>query len=150
MSKGSQITVFFFILALYINLFIRSSSSITLIGEIEIYDVDGVTILENIDFGAFYRGETKRVPESGNYWVKNTRDQSIYLSWSIEDLPSDMKIHIYGVLVGQGNFTELEEGQIYRFPISLGTRFLWYIEVEVSTTVEFNDYRPILTWRTQR
>ena len=150
MSKNSQITVFFFILALFINLFITSSSSISTIGDIEIYDVDGVTILENIDFGDFHRGETKRFPESGNYWVKNTGDQNIYLSWSIEGLPTDVKIYIYGVGESQGNFTELPEGQIYSVPITPGLRFLWYIEIEVSTKAEFNDYRPVITWRMQR
>lgn len=113
----------------------------------EIYDVDEATILDRIDFGALLRGETVRHPESGNYWVRDTGGQGIYLSWGVEGLPADVTIHIYCVGGGQGNFTELEEGQIYNPPITPSTRFQWYIEIEVSTTAEFNHYNPVLTWR---
>jgi len=117
--------------------------------DMKVYDTDHVTVLSSIALGTFYRGDTKRFPSTGNYFIDNIGEADIWLSWQKQGTwPSGVTITMY-VDFG-ANFQPLAEGSICTgrlyAPPSSNNVLKWYFEIEASSSAAFGDFTPKIIW----
>jgi len=60
-----------------------------------ILDTDGTIELSSINFGTLHRGDTKRYPASGHYYIYNLGDHDIFMSFGLTGFPSDVTLTMY-------------------------------------------------------
>jgi hypothetical protein len=64
----------------------------------EVYDTDGTTLLTSVDFGSAYRDDNFFTPtDSIYYYIKNTGEADIWVSFSVTDPVSDVTIQVHTV-----------------------------------------------------
>ena len=113
------------------------------------YDTDHTTELTFIDWGALYRGNDTRRPETTGafYYLDNTGEGKIWLSYSINDWPSGVMLEVYVRKMGTTSFEKLNPGDVSSFYLDEGEAAEWYMLVTVENDAEFGTFTPKLTWQ---
>jgi hypothetical protein len=103
------------------------------------------TPLASIDLGSFYRGGSKTFPATDNYWLKNTGDENMYLSWSISGLPTGTTIGLE--LKINTNWIITTPNTIYSDAFTPTNDVAWKFTITVGGSTPFGDaYTPVITW----
>jgi hypothetical protein len=66
---------------LYMTRDVNITGGVSVVGSIEVYDEDGVTILTNYEFPNFTGGEPATSVK--NFFINNTGNQPVYIYWNI-------------------------------------------------------------------
>lgn len=106
----------------------------------QVLQADGTTLLETIDLGDFYGGDTKRFPTEYSYFVKNTGAVPIYVKYDVVDLPAGCSITIFL------NDVQLTEAAIHATAIPAGVSAPMYFTWQVAEGAEVGIYNPALTF----
>ena len=125
--------------------FVDVSMSLEIIGDyiIAVYDSSAVTPLTDISFGQLSKYE---VSSRGLYYIENTGDTEVYLSFSLTGWPADVPIYIsvedeYFSLVA-----DLAPDDTTSVTLSPGIMWSWEINYEVWPTAVVGTYTPTLRW----
>ena len=111
-----------------------------------ILDTDKETELTAIAFGVLHRGDTERYPATGSYWIYNTGEKNIFLSYSLTDFPADASLTMHIKKDTEETFNVLVERGIYPYDLYELHYYEWYIEISVDSTAALASYNPVLTW----
>ena len=113
-----------------------------------IYDKDGTAPLTTIELGTFHRGDTKRFPSSGDYFIDNIGEGDLWVSWSKEDFPTGVTVKVYILCSTKSPpYTILSEGEIYTSFDGINVDSAkWYIEITVDASAQFGSFTPKLVW----
>lgn len=118
-----------------------------------ILDTDDITEISTIDLGPFTRGQTKRFPSSGNYYIDNTGDYPIFIAYQVDDLPSGATMSLWARRQGDPEWVLTPENTLWTHSggqirsIGTGDQLEWYFEISVSATAAFAEATPIMTWK---
>jgi hypothetical protein len=139
-----------------VDLFMRVKRSISL----TIFDTDGTTELTSINLGDWLWDETKYFPGAGEsepaetYFINNTDQMDLYISFTIEGLPEDVVLAMYVKRGDKTSFTNLgtSPSMIYEYPLvskinAPDNPELWSCQMYLYISVghpAFGDYSPIL------
>jgi len=116
------------------------TTSITIVAhmDLEVYDINGTTILVSIDFGELYRGTTTMFPASPDtYFIKNIGEDTIYVGWDFDGtiMPVTIAVYMDGVILTR------DSG---RKALSAGASCTITIKITVSSTADFATFTPDL------
>lgn len=116
------------------------TTSITIVAhmDLEVYDIDGTTILTSINFGELYRGTTTMFPGSlDTYFIKNIGEETIYVGWDFDGtiMPVTIAVYMDGIIITR------DSG---RKALSAGASCTLTIKLTVTSTADFATYTPEL------
>jgi len=118
-----------------------------------VLDTDRSIELSSIKFGTLYRGDTKRYPSAGYYFIYSLGDYHIWMSFDLTGFPSDVTFTLYFKREDETSFSILTENDVYPTELHKKTTQylekcygLWYIEISVSSSATFSSYNPVLRW----
>ena len=127
------------------------TTSMTIIGvhEMELLDVDGVTILTSIAFGDLRRNGPKLFPSGTHYFFDNIGDYDLYVSYSLTDWPTDVALTMEVFSTGAGIWEPLGPSEIWSRAVNhQGTdTFHWRLTLNVDPNAVLDvTYNPVITW----
>lgn len=122
---------------------VPTSITILAVYGMEVYDVDGKTLLETIDFGQHHRGDSFLSPvdyDTNSYYIKNTGEEAdIWISFSVTGWMNDVEIKL-----GCEGFIFPDE--ISPNSIAPGETVTVFFSISISSTAEFGSYTPTITF----
>jgi len=123
---------------------ISTSMTISATYGITVFDTDHSTVLSSLGFGEFHRGDSRRFPSAGTYFI-DSAEGSLWLSYTLTDWPSGVTLELFIKKTG-GVLELLTPGKKTSFSINEAAWAEWYCIVTVGDSANFGAYSPKIVW----
>jgi len=123
---------------------ISTSMTISATYGITVFDTDHSTVLSSLGFGEFHRGDSRRFPSAGTYFI-DSEEGSLWLSYTLTDWPAGVTLEIF-IRKNGGSYEALTPGKKTSFSIDEAAFAEWYSIVTVTDSAAFGSYSPKIVW----